>query len=493
MTRFQIQKFLLCAAWALFSSFSMQSARAQTVNANTGTATATAALQTPTPGLVVADEPYALYEGLVRELRNGGFVLYMRNGAVLPSTADKRVPATLWWQDCTNTQRLAPEAQPRARAIAEALQRQRIIIYEVHSSEFCRAIDTAAHFGLIAARRTPALNDTSALPDQLAPTLTRYAAGIQALLSDMTPPKVNRVLIGHALPANLVHASLSYLPEGNVAVFKAEGNGRFQYVASLSPGQWQWLGKQSVADQNVTPTLAQALAGSNPQVAQPVPTPPNVVLIAPEKELKGVALVQALRRGGFNLYMRHAQSTIGQDGNLLQTPNWWDNCAIQRNMSDAGKEQARKVGDGIKALKIPVDQILTAQFCRTRETGHLLGLGPIEVTEDINHQIGQRAGFDINASRFKRLAEMPTKGNNTILISHTHGSPRVEERIMGGVQEAEIVVYQPDEKGGSEPVARIPIADWDTLIKAMATIPGTSASPVAPVAPAKAAPTKKKS
>ena len=122
----------------------------------------------------------------------------------------------------------------------------------------------------------------------------------------------------------------------------------------------------------------------------------------------------------------------------------------------------------------------TAQFCRTRDTGHLMGLGPIEVTEDINHQIGQRAGFDVNVARFKRLAEMPAAGTNTLLVSHTHGSPRVEERIMGGIQEAEIVVYQPDGKGGSEPVARIPVPEWEMLIKASPAIPVATAPAKAP-------------
>lgn len=460
--------FLASCVFGLWLAFQINTGYSQTVGANTGTASATAAVQSPgTLALLVIDEPYALYDGLVRELRNGGYVLYLRHGAVLASTTDKRGNGA-WWQDCANTQRLAPEAQPRIRAIADALVRQRISVYEVHTSEYCRAIDTAALFGLISPKRTPALNDISSLPDNQAQTLARYAGGIQSLLADGVPAKTNRVLIGHALPAAIVHPVLSHLPEGNVAIFKAEGNVRFHYLTSLSPGQWQWIGKQMVQDQ-INSSLAQNLAG-NPQVVVPVPTPSNPILIAPEKELKGVPLVQALRRGGFNLYMRHAQATVGQDGNLLQTPLWWENCAIQRNMSDTGREQARKVGSALKELKIPVDQVLTAQFCRTRETGHLLGLGPVEMTEDINHQIAQRAGFDVNAARFKRLADTPAKGKNNLLISHTHGSQRVEERIMGGILEAEIVVYQPDGKGGSEPVARIPVPEWETLLKAMAAI-----------------------
>jgi len=348
-----------------------------------------------------------------------------------------------------------------------ALVRQRIGVQEVLSSEFCRAADTAVQIGFPAVRRTPTLNDASALPDNKAATMASYAAGIQALISSAVPAKTNRVLVGHTLPPGLIHPALSYLPEGHVAIFKAEGNGRFHYLTNVSPEQWQWIGKQTVPDQ-VNASLAQTVAGT-PQVAPATAPPAAVVLIAPEKELKGAPLVQALRHGGYNLYMRHAQATLGQDGSLQQTPMWWENCTIQRNMSDAGKEQARKVGAGLRDLKIPVYQVITAQFCRTRDTGHLLGFGPIEITEDINHQIGQRAGFDVNASRFKRLAEVPPKGMNNVLVSHTHGSPRVEERIMGGIQEAEIVVYLPDGKGGSEPVARIPVTEWETLVKTMAT------------------------
>lgn len=445
----------------------IESVNAQAVGAYSGTATATATLQPASAANLSVDEnPYALFDGLVRELRSGGYVLYMRHGAVLASTIDRR-GAGSWWQDCSNTQRLAPETQLRARAIADALVRQRITIHEVYTSEFCRAADTAVHFGLVAAKRTSALNDVSSLPNTQVPTLAKYAAGIQAMLSDNVPTKANRVLVGHALPPGVVHPALSFLPEGHVAIFRAEGNGRFHYLTSVSPEQWQWIGKQTVHDQ-INAGLAQTLAG-NPQVAPAVAFPPTPALIAPEKELKGVALVHAMRHGGFNLYMRHAQSTVGQDGNLLQTPYWWENCTIQRNISDLGREQARKVGAALKELKIPIGQVLTAQFCRARETGHLLGLGPVEVTEDINHQIGQRAGFDINAARFKRLAENPARGVNNLLISHTHGSPRVEERIMSGIQEAEIVVYQPDGKGGSEPVARIPVPEWENLIKAMAT------------------------
>lgn len=433
---------------ALLAVGALQAAQAQTVSTNIQPPAATKPdARTTASSLFVDDSPYALFEGLVRELRNGGFVLYVQHGATLSGTLDKKGSGA-WWQDCDRSRKLAPEALPRSIAIGRALANQRIPVGEVLTSEFCRSYDTAVQLGLMAPLRTPLLNDPSARPGMRAAALT--AADIRELLSRPINGKSNRLLVGHPLaPDAAGHPSLAHLSESQTAIFKVEGSGRFHHVATLSPEQWQWIGKQSVAD-----------AFAPPLTAAPAPAPP---LINPAKELKGAILLQALRKGGYNLYMRHAQANVGQDANLQQVPTWWENCSIQRNVSDPGREQARKVGAALRDLAIPVSQVIAAQFCRTRDTAHLMGLGPIEVSADLNHQIGQRPGIDFNGARFRLLAVRPANGTNTLLVSHTHASPRLEERIMGGIQEAEIVVYHPDGNGGAEPVARVPVTEWDNL------------------------------
>ena len=443
-------------AWISLASLS-SATHAQTVSASSHTARATATVGVPLP-LVVEDAPFSVADGLVRELRNGGYVLFIRHGALQPDTVDRVGPGA-WWKDCSNTRRLAPEVQAQMRAMGDAIARQRISVNEVLTSEYCRAYDTGVLLGVLAPQKKSLLNDYPATSESSPSALTAYAAGIQQLLSKAVPARTNRLLIGHLLPVAIVHPALSILAEGHTAIFKVEPGNRFHYITTLSPSQWQFIGRQTVND------AAIVIQSQAPQVIAPVQAQTNIPLIEVNKELKGAALLHALRKGGFNLYMRHGSSTIGQDGNLAQVPMWWENCALQRNIADTGREQARSVGASIRDLKIPVSQVLTAQFCRTRDTGYGLGLGPIEVTEDLNHQIGQRIGFDVNAARFKQLAETPAKGTNRVLVSHTHGSPRAEERIMGALQEAEIVVYKPDGKGGSEPIARIPVAEWDNLIK----------------------------
>jgi len=223
--------------------------------------------------------------------------------------------------------------------------------------------------------------------------------------------------------------------------------------------------------QTASYTIDQQAAVAVPKVTAPqVVQPPLVdqaaqpLLIDPARAMSGATLLAALRKGGFNLYMRHAQSNVGQDQDLASDSGWWQKCAMQRNISDAGREQARKVGAAIRALSIPVGEVMVSQFCRVRDTGAAMGFGAMEVSEDLNHMIGQRVGTDVNGLRFKRLAAAPAKGRNNLLISHTHASAQSQEQIMQGIQEAEIVVYQPDGRGGAEPVARISMQEWDSLL-----------------------------
>ena len=112
-------------------------------------------------------------------------------------------------------------------------------------------------------------------------------------------------------------------------------------------------------------------------VAQVVPPPPPAVSILPlvdsATELKGAKLVDALRSGGYVLYMRHA----------LQIPPTTEKCETS-NLTPVGEEQARTVGAALRELKIPIGQVRSSQPCRNRDTARLLGLGPYEITDDLN-------------------------------------------------------------------------------------------------------------
>ncbi len=85
------------------------------------------------------------------------------------------------------------------------------------------------------------------------------------------------------------------------------------------------------------------------------------ILIAQEKCIDAQpdkkALVDALQKGGYILYFRHAatdRSQIDLDRVNLK------NCATQRNLSEKGREQSKAIGKAFKALGIKVAEIITS-------------------------------------------------------------------------------------------------------------------------------------
>lgn len=69
--------------------------------------------------------------------------------------------------------------------------------------------------------------------------------------------------------------------------------------------------------------------------------------------------------------MRHALAPGTGDPSNFQLGE----CATQRNLNDRGRQQARAIGQELLERKLQFDVVLTSQWCRTRETAALLGLG----------------------------------------------------------------------------------------------------------------------
>lgn len=77
-------------------------------------------------------------------------------------------------------------------------------------------------------------------------------------------------------------------------------------------------------------------------------------------------LIAALRAGGVVVVMRHGITDRSQaDGGDL------NDRTRQRNLSVAGREQARRVGRAVTALGVPLGQVLTSPVFRARDTAEL--------------------------------------------------------------------------------------------------------------------------
>ena len=81
------------------------------------------------------------------------------------------------------------------------------------------------------------------------------------------------------------------------------------------------------------------------------------------------ALWSALQEGGKVIVMRHApvEKGKGKGNSLKRDPS----CKSERNLSEEGIKQAKKIGEIFREKNIPVEKVLHSPFCRTTDTAKL--------------------------------------------------------------------------------------------------------------------------
>jgi phosphohistidine phosphatase SixA len=171
-------------------------------------------------------------------------------------------------------------------------------------------------------------------------------------------------------------------------------------------------------------------------------------------ELQGRALLAALRTGGYILYFRHASTDFGQNDEKM---TGYEDCATQRNLTDAGRGEARAIGAAIRALRIPIGDVLASPFCRTMETAQLM-FGRAAATPAVRGGPAQPDSPDRYAELRKLLATPVPGGTNEVIVSH--GNPF--RAIVGGayLAEGEAAIVEPRGKEVFRVVARVRKDEW---------------------------------
>jgi phosphohistidine phosphatase SixA len=162
--------------------------------------------------------------GLLGELRQGGFVLYLRHASTDFTQNDSAMKS---YEDCASQRNLTDKGRQEARAIGEHVRRLEIPIGDVLASPFCRTVETAR----LAFGKARATNDVRGGPAEA----SRYEA-LRKLLSAPVPRGTNLVISSHGNPFYAL-AGPPYLAEGELAVVKPEGD-RFSVIARIRPSDW---------------------------------------------------------------------------------------------------------------------------------------------------------------------------------------------------------------------------------------------------------------
>ena len=118
---------------------------------------------------------------------------------------------------------------------------------------------------------------------------------------------------------------------------------------------------------------------------------------------------------GHVLFIRHALAPGSGDPSHFKV----EDCQTQRNLSAAGREQARKIGARLRAAKLQISAILTSQWCRCKDTATEMGLGPVSSAPSLNSFYqGIVPKKETLASLTKRLDSLNGRDGITIMVTH---------------------------------------------------------------------------
>ena len=95
------------------------------------------------------------------------------------------------------------------------------------------------------------------------------------------------------------------------------------------------------------------------------------------------------------------------------------NCAIQRSLDDAGRAQARRIGDAFRKHGITRVRLVSSQFCRAREPAKLTKLGRVAELPTLNQVfLSDFSGMRETAEKTDKFMKTIPAKQLTVLVSH---------------------------------------------------------------------------
>jgi phosphohistidine phosphatase SixA len=147
-----------------------------------------------------------------------------------------------------------------------------------------------------------------------------------------------------------------------------------------------------------------------------------------------------LAGGGQVVMMRHAATVSG-----VGDPPRFElrDCATQRNLSEVGRQESRRVGAAFRARGIPVGRVLSSEWCRCFETARL-AFGSAELWPALNSYFNDPSRETGQTPVVRALAAERPAGGNLIMVTH-----QLNVRSVTGIAPApaEVVILTPSGDG----------------------------------------------
>jgi len=175
------------------------------------------------------------------------------------------------------------------------------------------------------------------------------------------------------------------------------------------------------------------------------------VLTLPSPAAAAEDLWALVRTGGQVLLLRHTVTTPG----VGDPPGFrLDECATQRNLTNAGREDARRLGAAFRARGVPVGSVRSSPWCRCLETARL-AFGRAEPWAALSNLYGKPGLEPERAAALRAALGEPPSGGNLVLV--THGSTILAVTGMHP-EPGELFVATPGGQGRFRVAGRLPLS-----------------------------------
>ncbi len=177
--------------------------------------------------------------------------------------------------------------------------------------------------------------------------------------------------------------------------------------------------------------------------------------VAAQQQDDHSALWQSVADGSHYVIMRHALAPhVGNSREFSL-----DDCTTQRNLSEQGENQARRIGDLFRRNAIEAADVYSSQWCRCRRTGELLQLGPVSDLLALNSYFRDRSRGPQQTAELAQWLQSRT--DRTPLVLVTHGFNVSDLTGTGSVSSGEMVIFRLNRDGSAAVRGRIqvPIED----------------------------------
>ena len=160
-------------------------------------------------------------------------------------------------------------------------------------------------------------------------------------------------------------------------------------------------------------------------------------------------IIENLKVGGKLIFIRHAYAPGGGDPENFNIHD----CSTQRNLSESGRIQSRKIGNFFTENKIKIEKVYSSEWCRCKETAKILALGHVTELPILNSFF---ESFHLKDEQTIQLKDWLLQLNNKIpvvLVTHQVNITALTEIYPSS---GEIVVIRITGLGEIKIVGRIP-------------------------------------